>query len=301
MTGLVLFVQNLVGGLGIGCVYALIALGFSLIYRAIGLVNFAQGNLLMFGTYIGLTFYMGLSVFGVHMPSISPILAFLIGIAACALIGVVLERLFRPLAHIDLSYMLVGTIGIGIVLDNLAGHIWGSQGTPARTPIGGTVVKLGGVYILPYTVVMIGITALLVIGLQLFLTKTNLGRGLRASAQDRETASCFGVPVNRMNAIAFAVGAGLAAAAGLLIAPLAWTYPAVGDVLGIKGFVAAVIGGLGDLPGAVLGGVMYGVISTIIAGYISSTYTDLIAYLTLTLVLIVRPEGLLGARTVEKV
>lgn len=301
MTVLVLFIQNLVGGLGIGCVYALIALGFSLIYRAIGLVNFAQGSLLMFGTYIGLTFYMGLTVFGINMPMISPILAFLIGIAACALLGIGLERLLRPLVKVDLSSMLVGTIGIGIVLDNIAAHIWGSQGTPARTPIGGTVIKLGGVYILPYTLVMIVITAALVVGLQLFLVRTNLGRGLRACAQDREIASCFGIPVNRMNAIAFALGAGLAAAAGLLIAPLGWTYPAVGDVFGIKGFVAAVIGGLGDLPGAVLGGVLYGVVSTIIAGYINSTYTDLIAYLTLTLVLIVRPEGLLGARTVEKV
>src|SRR5262245_58826637 len=105
MTGLILFIQNVVGGLGIGSVYALIALGFSLIYRAIGLVNFAQGNLLMFGTYIGLTFYLGL----LGMPALSPILAFLIGIAAGALIGIALERLFRPLAKLDLSYMLVGT------------------------------------------------------------------------------------------------------------------------------------------------------------------------------------------------
>ncbi|HET8845094.1 MAG TPA: branched-chain amino acid ABC transporter permease [Ktedonobacteraceae bacterium] len=297
MTGLTIFIQDVVGGLGIGSVYALIALGFSLIYRAIGLVNFAQGNLVMFGTYIGLTFSMGL----LGVPALSPLLAFLIGLAAGALIGVGLERLFRPLAKLDLSYMLVGTIGIGIVLDNVASRLWGSQGVQSPTPIPNTVIRIGGVSLVPYYFLMMAVAAVLVTGLQFFLTRTNLGRALRASAQDREVAACFGIPVNRMNALAFAIGVALAAAAGMLSAPVLYTYPAVGNSLGIKGFVAAVIGGLGDIPGAILGGLMIGVAETIIAGYISSAYTDLFAYLLLTLVLIVRPEGLLGARTVEKV
>jgi branched-chain amino acid transport system permease protein len=294
---MVLFIQNVLGGLGIGCVYALIALGFSLIYRTIGLVNFAQGNLLMFGTYIGLTFYIGL----LGIPAFSPILAFLIGIAAGALIGVALERLFRPLANVDLSYMLLGTIGIGMVLDNVASRIWGSQGVQSPTPIPNTPIQVGGVNLVPYYFLMMAVAALLMVGLQLFLTRTHLGRGLRASAQDREMAACFGVPVNRMNAIAFSIGVALAAAAGMLIAPVLYTYPAVGNALGVKGFVAAVIGGLGDIPGAILGGVLFGIAETIIAGYISSAYTDLISYLLLVLILIMRPEGLLGARTIEKV
>lgn len=297
MAGLLLIVQNIVGGIGIGCVYALIALGFSLIYRAMGLVNFAQGNLLMFGTYLGLTFYMGLLGTG----KISPILAFLIGIILSAILGIGLERLFRPLAHLDMSYILVGTIGIGIMLDNIANHIWGSEGLVVPAPIPNNVLNVGGVRITPYIFIVMAMTVLLVVGLQLFLTRTNFGRGLRASAQDREIAACFGVPVNLMNAVAFAVGAGLAAAAGLLIAPMIYINPAVGDSLGVKGFVAAIIGGLGDLPGAVIGGLLFGVIETVIAGYISSTYTSLIAYILLTVILIVRPEGLLGARTVEKV
>lgn len=297
MTALLLIVQNIVGGIGIGCVYALIALGFSLIYRAMGLVNFAQGNLLMFGTYLGLTFYMGLQ----GMSKVSPIVAFLIGIMLCGALGLVLERLFRPLAHLDLSYILVGTIGIGIMLDNIANHIWGSEGLVVPAPIPNNVLNVGGVRITPYIFVVMAMTVILVVGLQLFLTRTNFGRGLRASAQDREIAACFGVPVNMMNAVAFAVGAGLAAAAGLLIAPMVYVNPAIGDSLGIKGFVAAIIGGLGDLPGAVIGGLLLGVIETVISGYISSSYTDLIAYLLLTVILVVRPEGLLGARTVEKV
>lgn len=297
MTQLLLLVQNLVGGLGIGCVYALIALGFSLIYRAMGLVNFAQGNLLMFGTYLGLTFYLGLG----RVPQVSPIIAFLLGIALTALIGIGMERLFRPIANLDLSYVLVGTIGVGIMLDNIASNIWGSEGTVVPAPIPNNELSIGGVRIQPYLFIVIVMTVVLVVALQLFLTRTNFGRGLRASAQDREIASCFGIPVNLMNATAFAVGAGLAAAAGLLIAPLIYVNPAVGDSLGVNGFVAAVIGGLGDLPGAVVGGLLLGIVVTVISGYVSSTYTVLITYLLLTLILIVRPEGLLGARTVEKV
>lgn len=297
MTQLLLLVQNLVGGSGIGCVYALIALGFSLIYRAMGLVNFAQGNLLMFGTYLGLTFYLGLG----RVPQVSPIIAFLLGIALTALIGIGMERLFRPIANLDLSYVPVGTIGVGIMLDNIASNIWGSEGTVVPAPIPNNELSIGGVRIQPYLFIVIVMTVVLVVALQLFLTRTNFGRGLRASAQDREIASCFGIPVNLMNATAFAVGAGLAAAAGLLIAPLIYVNPAVGDSLGVNGFVAAVIGGLGDLPGAVVGGLLLGIVVTVISGYVSSTYTVLITYLLLTLILIVRPEGLLGARTVEKV
>jgi branched-chain amino acid transport system permease protein len=297
MTSLLLIVQNIVGGLGIGCVYALIALGFSLIYRAMGLINFAQGNLLMFGTYIGLTFYMGL----LGMGKFSPIIAFLAGIILCTAVGIGLERLFRPLAKLDLSYILVGTIGIGIVLDNIANHIWGSEGLVVPVPIPNNVLNVGGVRIAPYIFIVMAMTILLVTSLQLFLTRTNFGRGLRASAQDREIAACFGVPVNLMNAVAFGLGAGLAAAAGLLVAPMVYINPAIGGSLGLKGFVAAIIGGLGDLPGAVAGGLLFGVVETVISGYISSSYTDLIAYLLLTVILIVRPEGLLGARTIEKV
>lgn len=292
-----ILIQNLVGGLGIGSVYALIALGFSLIYRTIGLVNFAQGNLVMFGTYIGLTFSLGL----LGMPALPPLLAFALGLGAGALLGVGLERLFRPLARVDLSSMLVGTIGIGIVLDNLASRLWGSQGVQSPMPIPNPIVHVGGVSLVPYYFLMMAVAGLLVVGLQLLLTRTHVGRALRACAQDREVAACFGVPVNRINALAFALGVALAAAAGMLSAPVLYTYPAVGNSLGIKGFVAAVLGGLGDIPGAVLGGLLVGVAETMIAGYLSSAYTDLFAYLLLTLVLLVRPEGLLGVRTVEKV
>jgi branched-chain amino acid transport system permease protein len=292
-----LVAQNVVGGLAIGCVYALIALGFSLIYRTIGLVNFAQGNLLMFGTYLGLTFYLGL----LHVSRLPPLVSFAIGVALCGLLGIVLERVFRPIAHLDLSYTLLGTIGIGITLDSLASRIWGTEGVTVPSPIEAHIVTVAGVRILPYHFVIIGVTVLLVAALQWFLFRTKVGCGLRAAAQDREIAACFGIPVNGMNAIAFACGAALAAAAGLLISPLVYVSPSVGDALGIKGFVAAIIGGLGDLPGAVVGGLLYGLIETIASGYISSQYTGLIAYSLLALVLIVRPEGILGARLVEKV
>ena len=292
-----LLAQNLVGGVAVGCVYALIALGFSLIYRTIGLVNFAQGNLLMFGTYLGLTFYLGL----LHAGRVPAVLSFGIGVGLCAAIGVGLERVFRPIAKLDLSYTLLGTIGVGIALDSLASRIWGSEGVSVPAPIPSDIIVLWGVRILPYHLVIIVMTVALVGALQWFLFRTTLGRALRAAAQDREIAACFGIPVDTMNALAFSLGAALAAAAGLLISPLVYVNPAVGDALGIKGFVAAIIGGLGDLPGAVVGGLLYGVIETVASGYISSQYTGLIAYSLLVLVLIMRPEGLLGARTIEKV
>lgn len=249
-----LLAQNIVGGL-----YALIALGFSLIYRTIGLVKFAQGNLLMFGTYLGLTFYLGL----LHAGRVPAVMSSFIGVALCALIGVGLERVFRPIAKLDLSYNLLGTIGVGITLDSLASRKWGSEGHSVPSPIPTEMVTVLGLRILPYDLVIIAITVLLGVALQGFLFRTNLGCGLRAAAGLR--------------------------------------HADVGDALGIKGFVAAIIGGLGDLPGAVVGGLLYGLIETIASGYISSQYTGLIAYSLLVVVLIVRPEGLLGARTVEKV
>lgn len=289
--------QNLLGGIGIGCIYALIALGYSLIFRTIGLVNFAQGSLLMFGSYIGLTFYLGL----LHAPQLPIVVAFTIGILACALLGIILERIFRPLAKRDLSSVLLGTIGVGIVLDNVINHYWGSEGFVVAPPIPNKVQVLAGVRFQPYLFVIIGVTIVLVVALQLFLIKTAWGRGLRASAQDREIAACFGIPVNRMNALAFGLGAALAAAAGLLIAPTFYVNPAFGSAFGIKGFVAAVIGGLGDLPGAVVGGLLFGIIETIVSAYIAPSYTSLIAYVVLTIMLVMRPEGILGARTIDKV
>ena len=297
MRDLLLVFQNTVGGLSIGSIYAMVALGYSLIYRSMGLVNFAHGSIFMIGTYLGVIFYMGM-VGGLHVPFV---IAFFIGIILTGILGMILERLLRPLAKLDLIYMLVGTIGIGIILDNLAVIIWGAEGFPVPTPIGSTPITVGGVIILPYMLVILLAAAVIVIVMQLFYKRTWVGKAIRASAQDREIASAMGINVNIMNAIAFGAGSALAAAAGILAAPILFVNPALSASVGLKGFAAAILGGFGNLPGAVIGGLLFGVLETTASGFISSAYQGAITFIILALVLAVKPSGILGDGTIEKV
>ncbi len=297
MTNLSLFIQTLFGGIGIGSLYALVALGYSMVYRSMGLVNFAHGQIYMIGTYFGIIWYAGM-VMGLHVPY--PI-AFIIGILLNACLGVVLERIFRPLANYDLMLMLLGTIGLGYVLDNLAIIIWGAEGFAVNSPLPNTPIVIGGVALLPQMLLLIGVSAVLMIGLNIFLAKTKFGKAMRSAAQDRETASAMGIPVNQTNALTFAIGAGLAAAAGILAAPIVYVNPAMGSAVGLKGFTAFILGGAGSIPGAIVGGLTFGLLEAISAGFISSAYTKAIAFIVMILVLMVKPAGIIGEVTVDKV
>lgn len=297
MRNVAIVIQTLVGGLGIGSLYALVALGYSMVYRSMGLVNFAHGSIYMIGTYFGMIFYMGL-VGGLHLPYA---LSFVIGVLLTALLGVVLERVFRPLADLDLTLMLLGTIGAGIVIDNAAILIWGAQGFAVPAPLGNKPIKAGGVAIQPQTLLIMIISALLMIAVQVFLKRVKVGKGMRAAAQDRETAAAMGVPVNITNALTFAIGSGLAAAAGLLAAPIVYVNPAMSSAVGLKGFAAAILGGMGSIPGAIAGGLMLGVVESMSAAFISSEYTRAILYGIMVLVLMIKPSGIVGETTVEKV
>ncbi len=297
MTKTVILVQTIVGGLGIGSIYALVALGYSMVYRSMGLVNFAHGSIYMIGTYFGIIFYKGM-VAGLHLPYWA---AFIIGVVLTAILGVLLERLFRPLANLDLMLMLLGTIGVGIMLDNLAIIIWGAEGFAVKSPLPSKPILVGGVSLLPQMLLVIGVGTLLMIGLQTFLSRTKVGKAMRAAAQDREIASAMGIPVNFTNAVTFAIGSGLASAAGILAAPIVYVNPAMSAAVGIKGFAAAILGGLGSIPGAIVGGLLFGVIEAISAGFISSAYTKGIAFIIMVLVLMVKPSGIVGETTVEKV
>lgn len=292
-----IFLQTIVGGIGIGSLYALVALGYSMIYRSMGLVNFAHGSIYMIGTYFGIIWYRGM-VMGLQVPY--PI-AFVIGIVLSMLLGLVLERLFRPLANYDLMLMLLGTIGLGYVLDNLAIIAWGAEGFAVNSPLSNTPIVIGGVSLLPQMLLLIGVSALLMVALNVFLARAKIGKAMRAAAADRETASAMGIPVNMTNALTFAIGAGLAAAAGILAAPIVYVNPAMGGPVGLKGFAAFILGGAGSIPGAIVGGLVFGVLEAISAGFISSSYTKGIAFVVMIVVLMIRPGGIVGEVTVDKV
>jgi len=292
-----IFLQTVIGGIGIGSLYALIALGYSMVYRSMGLVNFAQGSIYMVGTYFGIIWYAGM-VMGLHVPY--PI-ALIIGISLNAMLGVLLERIFRPLAKLDLMFMLLGTIGLGFVLDNLFVIIFGAEGFAVTSPLPNAPLVVFGIRILPQMLLLIGVSALLMVSLQVFLKRTRSGKAMRASAMDNEIASAMGIPVHRMNAMTLAIGSGLAAAAGILAAPIVYVNPAMGSAIGLKGFAAAILGGLGSIPGAIAGGLVFGVLEAVSAGYVSSSYTRGIAFLVMVVVLMVKPSGIVGEVTVEKV
>lgn len=290
-------IQTIIGGIGIGSLYALVALGTTMIYRSMGLINFAQGSIYMVGTYLGIIWYHGM-VLGLHVPF--PI-AFIIGVLLNALLGIFLERVFRPLADIDLRNMLLGTIGLGFILDNVMIIIFGGQGFAVSSPLPTKAIEIGVIKILPQNIMFISVSTILVVALQLFLSKSKFGKAMRASAMDREIAKTMGIPVNKMNAITFAIGSGLAAAAGILAAPIVYVNPAMGAAVGQKAFASAILGGLGNIPGAIVGGLLFGVVEAISAGFISSEYTKGIAFIILLIVLMFKPSGILGEKTIEKV
>ena len=291
------FIQTIIGGIGIGSLYALVALGTTMTYRSMGLINFAHGSIYMVGTYLGIIWYQGM-VMGLKVPF--PI-AFVIGIILNSIFGFFLERVFRPLADVDLRNMLLGTIGLGFILDNLMIILFGAEGFAVTSPLTTKPVIIAGIKFMPQNIMFIVVAGILVIGLQIFLSKSKFGKAMRASAMDREIAKTMGIPVNTMNAITFAIGAGLAAAAGILAAPIVYVNPAMGSAVGQKGFASAVLGGLGNIPGAIVGGLLFGVFEAVSAGFISSAYTKGIAFIVLLVILMFKPSGILGEKMVEKV
>jgi branched-chain amino acid transport system permease protein len=292
-----ILIQTLIGGVGIGCLYGLVALGYSITFRAMGLVNFAQGSIYMVGTYFGIIWYRGM-VLGLHVPYVA---AFFIGLFCNALLGILLERIFRPLAKLDLMLMLLATIGLGFILDNLFTIIFGAEGFAVNSPLSDTPWNIFGVRVLPQMALLIGVSVLLMIGNQLFLSKTKVGTAMRASAADFEIARAMGIPTNTMNAYALSIGCVMSAAAGILAAPIVYVAPSMGVAVGLKGFAAAILGGLGSIPGAIAGGLAFGVLEALSAGFISSTWTKAIAYIVMVVVLMVKPSGIVGEITIEKV
>ncbi|GLY73920.1 branched-chain amino acid ABC transporter permease [Actinoallomurus iriomotensis] len=285
------FLQTLIGGLSLGAVYALVAMGFSLVYRTMGLVNFAHADVLMIGAYTASTFYTSTRLpFAVAMVS---------AIAVTGLIGLVIERVLRPLENKDVTLMLIGTIGFGMVLQAVAILIWGATGRAVPSPVKAAPLQVLGLRIRTYDLVVVAVAAVAVVLLVAFLQRTKRGAAMQAVAMDHEAATAVGIHVGRSNAIAFAIGAGLAALAGGLVGPMLYVSPTMGGTLGIKGFAAAMLGGCGNIPGAVVGGLAIGVLDSYAAGHFQG-YSELVVFLVFTAIIMIRPTGLFGETTVSR-
>jgi len=285
------FLQTLVGGLGMGAVYALVAMGFSIVYRTMGLVNFAHADVVMIGAFLAATLFVTM-----HLPFVVAITA---AVLLTAVIGLGIERILRPLESKDLNLMLIGTIGFGIVLQSVAILIWGSFGVAVPTPIPNIPIDVGGIIVTTYQLFVLAVSGIVMLLLYLFLDRTKLGTAMQAAAMDRSAATAMGVNVSSSNAIAFAIGSGIAAVAGALVGPLLYVNPALGVYVGIKGFAAAILGGFGSIPGAIVGGLIFGLIEAFAAGPLSA-YSELLTFVVFVGAMMVPQTGIFGERTVDR-
>jgi branched-chain amino acid transport system permease protein len=284
-------IQTFIGGLSLGAIYALVALGFSLVYRTMGLVNFSHGNVVMIGAYIASTFYISSK-----MPfAVSIIVAMVV----TAVVGIIIERVLRPLENKDFDLMLIGTIGFGIVLEALAIMIWGATGQAVPSPVPAAPIIIAGIRIRTYDLLVLAVAAVATVLLILFLQRSKRGTAMQAVAMDHEAATAVGINVGRSNAIAFMLGASLAALAGGLVGPLLYVSPSMGGSLGIKGFAAAILGGFGSIPGAIIGGLGIGLLDSYAAGHFQG-YSELVTFLVFTVIIMLRPNGIFGERTVNR-
>ena len=291
------FLQYFINGMSIGAVYAIIALGYTMVYGIAKMLNFAHGDVIMVGAYIAfcMTNYLG-------MPAIVGVIAAMI---VCTLLGILIEGLaYRPLRGTSSLAVLITAIGVSYFLQNAAQLIWGEATKSFTSVVSMQPIKLfGGQLVITGEVLLtLGVSVLVMIGLTLFTGKTKMGKAMRAVAEDREAAQLMGINVNRTISTTFAIGSALAAVAGVLLCSTVPTLqPTTGSMPGIRAFTAAVFGGIGSIPGAMIGGVALGLIETFSKAYISTQFSDAIVFLVLIIILLVKPAGLLGKRIQEKV
>jgi branched-chain amino acid transport system permease protein len=289
-----MFIPLLIGALLIGSIYGLIALGFSLIYKASGLMTFTQGEILMLGAFLGLTFYRYLNV--------PFILALLITVIIMFLVGLAFERaIIRKLvvSRTNPIYIVLATIGLSIALQNFSKIVWGSQTFRFPQIFNTTFIELGDIRIQPESVFGLFVSLLFMVLLHFFMKKTKYGTAMRAATQDPMAATVMGINVYSTTGITWGISCVLAAIAGLLISPLYGCNFNMGSSLSLKGFAAAVIGGYGNMYGAIVGGLCIGFIETFTSGYISSTYKDIVTFLVMVAVLAFRPSGIFNEKVLD--
>lgn len=300
------FLQQLVNGLSVGSIYALIALGYTMVYGTLGLINFAHGEVFMIGCYLGLysALWFGYEVAAAHaFPPASAAMVLLVAMAGAALVGMLIERLaYRPLRGAPRLAPLITAIGVSLLLQNIA--ILAFSANPRSFPsiIEEHRIELGGVTITNIKLIIFAVSFLLMLSLEFFVQKTWTGRAMRAISVNLPAAKLMGVPADRIISLTFAIGSALAAAGGILFGlDQTKLEPLMGNMIGLKAFIAAVLGGIGNIRGAAIGGVLIGVAELMTAGYISSDYRDAITFVILIVILLFRPQGLLGVVRQEKV
>jgi len=292
---MVLFLNQLINGLHVGSIYALIALGYTMVYGIVKLINFAHGDIIMVGAYTAVIALVTLNV--------SPVLALLATILMCVLFGVVIERIaYKPLRNSPRISSLITAIGVSMLLQNVALLLFGAQSKPFPTLIHVEPLRFMGLQISFITMLTILVSAGLMVMLQLFIKTSKSGKAMRAVSEDYSTAQLMGINVDTTITLTFAIGCALAGIGAFLYT---MAYPAVsptmGSLPGLKAFIAAVLGGIGLIPGAMLGGFVMGIVESLTKAYISTQMSDAVVYGILIIVLLVKPTGLLGSRMFEKV
>lgn len=291
------FLSYLISGISLGSVYAIIALGYTMVYGIAKMLNFAHGDVIMVGAYISFctTRYLGLS----------PLVSVLLAIVVCTVLGIVIERLaYKPLRQAPALAVLITAIGVSYFLQNAALLIWGSSSKTFSSVVGDWSIKLFNdqLTITGVTIVTVLACIVIMVALTLFTTKTKLGTAMRAVSEDKGAAQLMGISVNSTISLTFAIGSGLAAIAGVLLcSAYPMLMPTTGSMPGIKAFTAAVFGGIGSIPGAMIGGILLGIIEIFAKAYISTQLSDAVVFAVLIVVLLVKPDGLLGKRVSEKV
>ncbi|MBS5660490.1 MAG: branched-chain amino acid ABC transporter permease [Clostridiales bacterium] len=289
------FITQLINGLNVGSVYALIALGYTMVYGIAKMLNFAHGDVIMVGSY---TVFIAIS--SLKFP---PYLSILVGIIVCTVLGVVVEKIaYKPLRNTSPLTVLITAIGVSYFLQSLSLLIFGDQQRSFQSLISFAGFEAGGIKMSGNQIVTLVVTLLIMVGLTLFINKTKTGSAMLAVSEDKGAAELMGVNVNKTISLTFAIGSALAAVAGVLYSSsYGFIGPYMGAMPGIKAFIAAVLGGIGSIPGAMLGGILLGIIESLSKAYISTELSDAIVFGILILVLIIRPAGLLGKNRMEKV
>ncbi|HAK89142.1 MAG TPA: branched-chain amino acid ABC transporter permease [Nitrospiraceae bacterium] len=300
-----MLLQQLINGLTLGGVYALIALGYTMVYGILELINFAHGEIYMLGAYLGIIFLGLFTVIGLTSVSLPLALFFtvLLTIVVCSAYGFAMEKVaYKPLRNAPRLSPLISAIGISIFLQNYVMLTQGATDQVFPQRFGDSGLQFLNVSMTYLQALIIIVSGLLMLSLHLFIQKTRMGKAMRAVAQDKTMAALAGINVNGIISVTFIIGAGLAAMAGIMVASyygLVNYY--IGYIAGIKAFTAAVLGGIGNIPGAMVGGIILGLVESAGAAYISSEYKDAYAFIILIVILLIKPAGILGKNTEEKV
>ena len=290
-----MFMEQLSNGIALGSIYALTAIGYTMVYGIIRLINFAHGDIYMIGAFLSLT---ALTLF--NMPLVP---AFLFGMAGAALFGIVIAKFaYSPVFKAPRINLFLSAVGVATFLENFAMLVWGPETQSFPDVITNKAYNILGLRITTLQLIILGTTIVLVAILTYVVQYTKLGRAMRCTSQDMDTAKLMGINTNRIVFYTFAIGSSLGAAAGVLVGMYyKAVYPMMGFVPGLKAFIAAVIGGVGSIPGAMIGGLIMGISESLGAAYISSGYRDAIAFIILIIILLVKPDGLFGKSIKEKI